>query len=618
MVNSYPLWKYILILFILAVGIIYAIPNIYKKHPVIYITQHINAEQHIDNDLLCNIKRILHDLGIFNGSVVLKSNKIVIRFFCQRDQVYVYKKLSNILSNQYLIFLDMESTMPYWLSMIRAKPIKLGLDLCGGIYLSILVDIDTVLNKVRDQYIDTIKFIFRDDIIPYVNIYKIENYGIEISFKEYNHRKKAIFSLCKDTKDIIVRFAEHNNLRVFFSESYLFKIREHAVKQNSIILCHRLHQLGIFEPLVRRYGIDHIVIELPGTQDIEKIKQVIGISSSLEFRLVNTTINTFQINKNLIIPEDSEIKLTDNGYFVPLYKKVILTGDNIVNSSVTFDEYHRPQVNLILDKIGSVIMSKFTKDNIGKAIATVFIEYKNNEKKDSKGHNILIKSEKVINIATIQSQITNSFSIIGINNIDQARQLSMLLRTGALVAPIHIEEEKMIGPTLGQKNIIQGITACILGMIISVFFMILRYHFFGLIASIALAINIILMISIISLIPDIVLTMPSIAGIILTLSVAVDANVLINERIKEEIKQGKPMQYAIHVGYYRAFTSIVDANVTTIITAIILYLVGTGVIKGFAITTIVGVGTSMFTSIMGTRAVVNLVYGKKRVNKLSI
>lgn len=617
MVNSYPCWKYILILLLIIIGIVYAVPNIYKEYPAIYITQNINMHQQINNNLVCNIKKILHDANIPNKSIILTSNKIVIWCFCRHDQVCIYEKLSNILSNQYLISFNMVSTMPNWLSIIHARPIKLGLDLCGGIYLSMSVDTSVVLSKFRDQYINTIKLILHDRDIPYVKIFKIENNGIEINFQNLDHRKKAMMSLYKDNHDIILCPIKNNCLKIFFSDDYLSKICEYAVKQNSIILRHRLCQLGMFEPLVRYYKSEYIVVELPGIQDIEKIKKIIRTAAQLEFRLVNTTINEFEINNNFI-PEDSELKISDTGYLIPLYKEVILTGDCIIDSNVSFDEYNRPQVNLTLNKTGSSIMSKFTKNNIGKVIATVFVEYKDSEKKDTKGYNILLKNEKVINIATIQSQVSNNFRIIGIDNVSKARNLSALLCMGALIAPIHIEEERIIGPTLGKKNIIKGFTACILGVIISIFFMIIWYHFFGLIASTALIINLIFMISIISLIPGMVLTMPSIAGIILTLSVAIDANVLINERIKEEIKQGKPMQYAIHMGYCKAFTSIVDANITTIIIAIILYLIGTEIIKGFAMTTVIGVVTSMFTSIMGTRAVVNLIYGRKCINKLSI
>lgn len=617
MVNSYPIWKYILIVLILIIGIVYAVPNFYKKYPAIYITQCVNTDQCLDDSFLRNVKKILYDAGISYKSIMFQYNKINIWFFCQNDQIYAYEQLLTIMSNKYLMSFVTTPIIPNWLSVIHARPVQLGLDLCGGIHLLVSVDVDSILNIARNKHIDIVKCIFHDKAIPYTEIEKIENYGIGINCLESKYRKQAMFHLHKEMTDIILQSIDDANLRIFFSENYLFEICRYVVKQNSIILNHRLHQLGIFDPFIQCYGMDRIIIDIPGIQDIEKIKQAVGTTASLEFRLVNTTINTFEINNN-IIPEDSELKLSDTGYVVPLYKKVILTGEHIIYSNVYFDEYNRPQVNLGLDKTGSIIMSNFTKNNIGKTIATVFIEYKDSGKKDSKGRIIFMKNERVINMATIQSQVSNNFRIIGINNVDQARQLSIFLRTGALVAPVHIEEEKVIGPILGKKNIRQGITACILGIIISILFMIIRYHCFGLIAGIALISNLIFMISIISLLPNVVLTMPSIAGIILTLSVAIDANVLINERIKEEIKHNKPMQYAIYVGYRKAFVSIIDANITTIIIAVILYLMGTGIIKGFAIITVVGVGTSMCTSIVGTRAIVNLIYGGKRVNKLSI
>lgn len=617
MVNSYPVWKYILVFFVLIIGVIYAIPNVYREDPSVCIIGDIYKHEKLDDNVLFDIKKVLKDSNILVKSILLESNKIIIRCFCNYDQVHIYEKLSSVLLNKYIISCSTLSTMPHWLFIIHAKPVRLGLDLRGGIHLSMYVNVNSILNRLQEQYVDTVRCIFHDKIIPYLKILKIENYGIEISLKNSEDRKKTILLLSEDNHNIVIHSIGIKNLKIFFSENYLFKVREYAVKQNIAILRHRLCQLGIFEPLIQRYGTDRIVIELPGIQDIEKIKKTVSATSNLEFRLVNTTIKQFEIDFN-VISEDSELKLSDSGYLVPLYKKVILTGDCIVHSNVSFDEYNYPQVNLTLNKVGSIVMSEFTKNNIGKKIATVFIEYENSGQKDCDGHDILIKNERVINIATIQSQVSNNFSIVGINNINRAYHLSALLKEGALAAPIHIEEERIIGSIFGKTNINKGLTACIVGIIISVFFMVLWYHFFGLIASTALIVNLVLMISIISLIPGMVLTMPSIAGIVLTLAVAVDANVLINERIKEEIFQGKPMQYAIHVGYRKAFISIMDANITTIITAIILYFLGTGMIKGFAMTTVIGVITSMFTSIVGTRAFVNLVYGKKHVDKLSI
>ncbi|URJ29220.1 protein translocase subunit SecD [Blochmannia endosymbiont of Camponotus modoc] len=619
MLNNYPLWKYLVVILVFVTSIIYTLPNLYRDHPTIYIVPCALEQnyQEMDDILLCQIKQILTYEEIINKSIVLQANKIRIQFFHEQDQLQAYQKLATIFSKKYQILLCSTPNIPHWLSVIKAKPIKLGLDLCGGIYFVIHANTKTVLDKFQEQYISSLRAILFEKNIPYLKIYKIKNHDIEINFQNSNYRNQAILPLSEVDNDLILHAMGTNKLHVIFSERKKNAIRENTIHKNCTILHHRIHQLGITEPLVQRHGSDRIIIELPGFRDIEKIREMLGTTASLEFRLVNSAISEFEINNNLI-PEDSEIKLSNNGYLIPLYKRIVLSGDNIIHSNVSLDEYNRPQVNISLDKTGSISISNFTKNNIGKAIATLFVEYKDNGKKDSKGHVILIKHEKVINIATIQSQLSDNFRISGINNLNEARHLSLLLRMGNLAAPIHIEEERMIGPTLGKQNIVRGFTACALGLLISICFMILWYRYFGLIASVALIANLILMISTMSIIPGIVLTMPSIVGIILTLSVAVDANVLINERIKEEIKQGKPVQYAIYTGYRKAFTSIVDANITTIITSIILYLIGTGPIKGFAITTVIGVGTSMFTSIVGTRAVVNLIYGKRRINKLSI
>ncbi|WP_159714470.1 protein translocase subunit SecD [Blochmannia endosymbiont of Camponotus nipponensis] len=619
MLNNYPLWKYFAIILVFITSIIYMLPSLYGYKPTIYITQCTPEAMHqeIGDVLLYQVEKILANEKIINKCMSLQADKILIQFFCGQDQLQAYEKLSIIFSKKYQISLGTTPDVPHWLSVIKAKPIKLGLDLCGGIYFVIHVNTEIVLDKFQEKYIDTLKTILFEKNIPYLKIHKIKNHGIEINFQNDKYRNNAILLLSPIDHDLELQGIGIDTLHLFFSEIKKHAICEYAIHQNSAILRSRIHQLGIVEPLVQRHGTDRIIVELPGIQDIEKVKEILGTTANLEFRLVNAAISEFEINNNLI-PEDSEIKLSKNGDLVPLYKRIVLSGDNIINSNVSVDEYNRPQVNVTLDRMGSIMMSNFTKDNIGKAIATLFVEYKDSGEKDVKGRTILIKEENIINIATIQSQLGNNFRIVGISNLNEARRLSLLLRMGTLVAPIHIEEERIVGPTLGKQNIVQGFTACALGILTSICFMVLWYRYFGLIASIALISNLILMISTMSVIPGVVLTMPSIAGIILTLSVAVDANVLINERIKEEIKQGKPVQYAIYTGYRKALTSILDANITTIITSIILYLIGTGPIRGFAITTIIGVGTSMFTSIVGTRAVVNLVYGKRHVNKISI
>ncbi|CAK8737272.1 Protein translocase subunit SecD [Sodalis praecaptivus] len=501
--------------------------------------------------------------------------------------------------------------------MVGAVPMKLGLDLRGGVHFLMEVDINTALNKLQEQTMDTLRGDLREKGIPYATVRKIENYGSEIRFRDADTRDQAISCLTPRHRDLVINSVGDNALRATLADDRLRQAREYAVQQNITILRNRVNQLGVAEPLVQRQGADRIVVELPGIQDTARAKEILGATATLEFRLVNSSVDQTAA-ANGRVPGDSEVKATRDGQPVVLYKRVILTGDHITDSTSSADEYNRPQVNISLDGSGGTTMSNFTKDNIGKLMATLFVEYKDSGKKDANGRAILEKQEEVINVATIQSRLGNSFRITGINNPNEARQLSLLLRAGALIAPIQIVEERTIGPTLGLQNITQGLEACLWGLVASILFMVVWYRKFGLIATTALIANLVLIIGIMSLLPGATLTMPGIAGIVLTLAVAVDANVLINERIKEELRNGRTVQQAIHEGYRGAFSSIVDANVTTLITAVILYAVGTGSIKGFAITTAIGIATSMFTAIIGTRAIVNLLYGGKRIDKLSI
>jgi preprotein translocase subunit SecD len=479
------------------------------------------------------------------------------------------------------------------------------------------VDMDTALGKLQEQNADSLRSDLRDKSIPYTTVNKIANYGVEVRFRDGASRDAAISYLSTRHRDLVISSQGSDSLRAVMSDARLSEAREYAVQQNITILRNRVNQLGVAEPLVQRQGSDRIVVELPGIQDTARAKEILGATATLEFRLVNTSVDPTAAASGRV-PGDSEVKKTREGQPVVLYKRVILTGDHITDSTSSMDEYNQPQVNISLDGAGGNMMSNFTKDNIGKPMATLFVEYKDSGKKDANGRSILVKQEEVINVANIQSRLGNSFRITGINNPNEARQLSLLLRAGALIAPIQIVEERTIGPTMGQQNITQGLEACLWGLIASILFMVVFYKKFGLIATSALLCNLVLIVGIMSLLPGATLTMPGIAGIVLTLAVAVDANVLINERIKEELRNGRSVQQAIHEGYKGAFSSIVDANVTTLIKVIILYAVGTGSIKGFAITTAIGIATSMFTAIVGTRAIVNLVYGGKRINKLSI
>ncbi|WP_131866111.1 protein translocase subunit SecD [Biostraticola tofi] len=615
MLNRYPLWKYIMLILAILVGLLYALPNLYGEDPAVQVTGARGAAA--SETTLVQIQNVLKEQNIASKSLVLENGAIMARFGNPDVQIRAREALVAALGENYVVALNLAPATPRWLAMLGAEPMKLGLDLRGGVHFLMEVDMDTALGKLQEQTMDTLRTDLRDKGIPYATVRKIDNYGSEVRFRDADTRNQAVSYLAPRHRDLVINSGSDNTLSAVMADERLREAREYAVQQNINILRNRVNQLGVAEPLVQRQGADRIVVELPGIQDTARAKEILGATATLEFRLVNSTVDDTAA-ANGRVPGDSEVKPTRDGRPVVLYKRVILTGDHITDSTSSADEYNRPQVNISLDSTGGTTMSNFTRDSIGKLMATLFVEYKDSGKKDANGRSVLVKQEEVINVATIQSRLGNSFRITGIDNPNEARQLSLLLRAGALIAPIQIVEERTIGPTLGMQNITQGLEACLWGLVASIVFMVVYYRKFGMIATTALVANLVLIVGIMSLLPGATLTMPGIAGIVLTLAIAVDANVLINERIKEELKNGRTIQQSIHEGYRGAFSSIVDANVTTLITAIILYAVGTGSIKGFAITTAIGVATSMFTAIVGTRAIVNLLYGGKRIDKLSI
>lgn len=604
-----------MLIVVVIVGLLYALPNLYGEDPAVQITGARGSDA--SEATLDQVRNVLDQTKIQIKSVALENGAILARFKDTDVQLRAREALTEALGDKFVIALNLAPATPRWLSMLGAEPMKLGLDLRGGVHFLMEVDMDTALSKLQEQTMDNMRSDLRDKNIPYATVRKLDNYGVEVRFRDAATRDSAVSYLSPRHRDLVITNSGDNAARVVMTDARLSEAREYAVQQNITILRNRVNQLGVAEPLVQRQGADRIVVELPGIQDTARAKEILGATATLEFRLVNTNVDASAASTGRV-PGDSEVKNMRDGRPVVLYKRVILTGDHITDSTSSMDEYNQPQVNISLDSAGGNAMSNFTKDNIGKPMATLFVEYKDSGKKDANGRSILAKQEEVINVATIQSRLGNSFRITGVNDPNEARQLSLLLRAGALIAPIQIVEERTIGPTLGMQNITQGLEACLWGLVASILFMVVWYRKFGIIATTALVANLILIVGIMSLLPGATLTMPGIAGIVLTLAVAVDANVLINERIKEELKNGRSVQQAIHEGYKGAFSSIVDANITTLITAIILYAVGTGSIKGFAITTAIGVATSMFTSIVGTRAIVNLVYGGKRIKKLSI
>ncbi|MCA6997792.1 protein translocase subunit SecD [Dickeya solani] len=615
MLNRYPLWKYLMLIVMIVVGLLYALPNLYGEDPAIQVTGARGTAA--SESTLVQIQNVLKEQNIASKSIALENGAILARFSTPDVQLRAREVLLNALGEKFVVALNLAPATPTWLRMLGAEPMKLGLDLRGGVHFLMEVDMDTALGKLQEQTMDSLRSDLREKGIQYASVRKSDNYGVDILFRDGQLRDDAVNYLTSRHRDLVINASGSDTLRAVMSDARLREAREYAVQQNINILRNRVNQLGVAEPLVQRQGADRIVVELPGIQDTARAKEILGATATLEFRLVNGNVDPAALASGRV-PGDTEVMNMRDGGPVALYKRVILTGDHITDSTSGNDEYNRPQVNISLDSAGGNAMSNFTKDNIGKPMATLFVEYKDSGKKDANGRAILEKQEEVINVATIQSRLGNSFRITGIDNPNEARQLALLLRAGALIAPIQIVEERTIGPTLGMQNITQGLEACLWGLVVSILFMIFFYKKFGMIATSALLLNLVLVVGIMSLLPGATLTMPGIAGIVLTLAVAVDANVLINERIKEELSNGRTVQQAIDEGYRGAFSSIFDANVTTLIKVIILYAIGTGSIKGFAITTGIGVATSMFTAIVGTRALVNLLYGGKRIKKLSI
>ena len=603
---------------VICVGLLYALPNIYGEDPAIQISGSNTSE--IDITTQDKIRKILADNHIETKSFVFENKSILIRVGDNDTQLKAKELISKELGDAYIVALNLAPATPKWLTVLGAEPMKLGLDLRGGVHFLMEVDMTTALSKLTEQSIENLKFEFNNSKLKYKALNKDGNQQIVMQFDNTEDRNKAITKI-NGLPDFKLISQTENSITLSVSEQRLQQAKNDAVQQNTTILRNRVNQLGVAEPIVQRQGADRIVVELPGIQDTALAKRILGATATLEFRQVNEE-NTANLPAMLAgemrVPYGSEIKYMENGRPVLLYKRIVLTGDHITDSTFRVNEYGQPEVSITLDSSGGKAMLNFTQKNIHKAMATLFVEYKDTGKRDENDKPILEKQERVINVATIQGIFSERFQVTGISSVDEAKNLSLLLRAGALIAPIQIIEERTVGPSMGQENITQGLESCVWGLLVSVIFMLVMYRLFGVFASLALVANLILIVGIMSLLPGATLSMPGIAGIVLTVGMAVDANVLINERIKEELSNGRGVQHAINEGYAGAWSSIFDANLTTLITAVILYAVGTGSIKGFAITLGIGIVTSMFTSIVGTRALANLIYGGRRVNKLSI
>lgn len=620
MLNKYPMWKYLLLSFIVLVTLLYAAPNLYGEDPAIQISATRGAK--VELATLDKVESILRQANITPKSTVLENGQILVRLTSSEDQLIARETIGSKLGDGFICALNLAPATPAWLEAIGGAPLKLGLDLRGGVHFLMEVDMDEAIAKAQEQMVQDFRSELREQKIRFRGIRKANSEtGVILRFKDEATLERAEAHLKPINPGLLFTDQTVNNefvLTIAMSDEKLKSTKEDALQQNLSILRNRVNELGVAEPLVQRQGSDRIVVELPGVQDTARAKEILGATATLEFHPVDseTDINDALAGR---LPSSSVIYKERDGRPVVVKKKIILTGNHIVDAQSSSDEYGRPQVSISLDSKGGSKMSRFTKDNIGKPMATLFIEYLPTGKKKANGKAEIAKREEIANVATIQAQLGRSFRITGLDNAAEAHNLALLLRAGALIAPIQIVEERTIGPSLGKQNIDNGVKAMVYGMLAVVIFMFVYYRKFGAIANVALMFNIIMIVGLMSMIPGATLTLPGIAGIVLTVGMAVDANVLIFERIREEIKAGKSIQRAINEGYSNAFSTIADANITTLITAIILFAVGTGPIKGFAVTLMLGIMTSMFTSIFGTRAIVNALWGGRNdIKKLSI
>jgi preprotein translocase subunit SecD len=613
--NKYPLWKTLMVAFIVAIGALYATPNLYGEDPAVQVSGLRGVEANLAT--LDAIKTNLTDSNIVFTGVVLEDGQVLARFKNTEDQLKARDVLDDQLGKKYSVALNLTPATPDWLAAIGGTPMKLGLDLSGGVSFLMEVNMKEAINKAKVGMVGDFRGDLRNEKIRYRSV-KEDDDAIVIKFRKVEDLEKGQSLLKKRYRDLLLTSDEDTlTLNAQMTAQKLKEIREYALQQNITIIRNRVNELGVAEPLVQRQGKKHIVIELPGVQDTAKAKEILNATATIEFRLVDTE-GDLNAALNGRIPASSILLREKDGKPVLLKKRIMLTGDHITDAKSGFDEYSRPQVNISLDSAGGSKMSNGTKSNIGKPMATVFIEYKPTDRRDLEGNLIFEKVQEVISVATIQSRLGKSFRITGAGSQTEAHNLALLLRAGALIAPISIVEERTVGPTLGAENVQLGFEAILMGFGLVFIFMIIYYRAFGVVANLALGANLVLIIGVMSLIPGATLTLPGMAGIVLTVGMAVDANVLIFERIREEIREGKSIQQAIHQGYDAAFSTIIDANITTLIAALILFAIGTGPVKGFAVTLSIGILTSMFTSVVGTRAVVNAIWGGKSLKKLSI
>ena len=616
MLNQYPLWKYILLVVVLLFSSIYALPNLYGEDPAVQISH--RTKSLTEEDKLA-AEQALSEKQITIKSSEIEQGRILVRFNDTETQLVAAEALKQALGKQYLIALNLAPATPDWLRALNASPMYLGLDLRGGVHFLMEVDMVAAIKRLEESMLSDIRSYLRDEKIRYRGVRR-DDTGLHITFRELANLQQAAEILPREFRDL--EFTENEEtltINATLIEAAVRNEKKSALQQNIITLRNRVNELGVAEPVIQQQGSSRIVVQLPGIQDTAGAKKILGATATLEFRMAEgTRADWLAAEKSGRTPLNAILYHERDGSPVLLNRRVIITGDQIVDAASTIDSQNgTPAVSIRLNSKGANKMGDTTRDNIGNPMGVVFIENKIETKKV--GDTITkhrTTTKEVINVATIRGQFSNRFQITGLESME-ARDLALLLRAGSLRAPVEIIEERTVGPSLGKDNINKGFMSVVIGFCLVLVFMTVYYRGFGLIANIALTANLVIIIAVLSLLQA-TLTLPGIAGIVLTVGMAVDANVLIFERIKEEIKNGNSPQASIHAGYEKAFSTITDANVTTLIAAIALFMLGAGPVKGFAITLSIGILTSMFTAIVGTRAVVNLLYGNRDIEKLSI
>jgi preprotein translocase subunit SecD len=619
MMNRYPIWKYVLIALVLLVGVIYALPNLYGEDPALQISPSRGAK--VDAAVEDRVKLVLSKAHLASRAVQLGVGNMLVRFADPETQLKAQEAVQRELGDDYVVALNLAPTTPAWLRAIGAKPMYLGLDLRGGVHFLMEVDMDAVVQQAAERYVEDMRTGLRTAKIHYTDIARQGN-GVELKFKTAEERNAAREVLGKQFPELVLTDkdeAGNADLMAVVNQQQQRETRKFAVEQNITTLRNRVNELGVAEPVIQQQGENRIVVELPGVQDTARAKEILGATATLEFRMVDEEHNAAEAATGHV-PIGSRLYHTRKGEPVLLHKRIIITGDSITDAQAGFDSRDgSPNVSITLDGKGARAMLNTTSENVGKLMAVVFIENKTETRYvDGKAVKTKKRVEEVINRATIRGTFSKRFQITGLDSSEEARDLALLLRAGALAAPVDIIEERTVGPSLGQENIDRGFMSCVIGFVLVMVFMTARYKVFGLFASTAQLVNLVLIIAVLSLLQA-TLTLPGIAGIVLTVGMAVDANVLIDERIREELRSGNSPFASIEAGYERALGTIADSNITTLIAGLMLFVLGSGPVKGFAVVLCIGILTSMFTALMGTRALVYLVYGgRRRIDKLAV